>query len=509
MPFDFADLNHWRIPAELERILLRSPALADAYLVGGCVRDALLGLPGKDFDVEVYGVDPPTLVAALAQWGRVDTVGQSFGVIKLTTPDGETHDFSLPRRDSKVGSGHRGFEIRCDPSLRPEEAAARRDYTINALMFDYRRKRLLDFTGGLDDLRSGTLRHVGPAFSEDPLRVLRGMQFAARFRLVPAPQTIEVARSIRDSFPELAVERVREEWFKWAARGRSPSAGLRFLAETGWLGHFPELEAMRGVPQDPEWHPEGDVFVHTGHVCDALAQQAEWQAADEETRIVLMLAALLHDVAKPSTTETVEREGRARVVSPGHDNAARPLVESFLARLGCPHAIAKRVPPLVANHMAHLQPLSDRSIRRLAKRLEPETIEHLFRLIAADYSGRPPRPATVSPSAIALREKASELSLAESPPQPILLGRHLLAHGVSPGKAMGEILDAAFEAQLDGEFQDLAGAEAWFQSRAGSASPENPPPFLSGGALDRVPRSGRSGKRGGERPPRQPACWFR
>src|ERR1017187_4642055 len=171
------------VPPELERILRQTPKLRQAWLVGGCVRDGLLGCPGKDFDVEVFGIGYETLAQALARWGKVDLVGQSFGVVKLTTGGGHHYDFTIPRRDSKVAAGHKGFAVELDPSITPAQAAARRDFTINSLMFDPRTGEMLDFFGGAADLRGRILRHTSPAFVEDPLRVLRGMQLAARFNL--------------------------------------------------------------------------------------------------------------------------------------------------------------------------------------------------------------------------------------------------------------------------------------------------------------------------------------
>src|ERR1051326_2452847 len=243
------------IPTELAGILAETPALKESYLVGGCVRDWLLERPNKDFDVEVFGAGYDHLVAALSRWGRTDLVGRSFGVVKLTTNGGAIYDFTIPRRDSKVAPGHKGFEISFDPGITPNEAAARRDFTINALMFDPRRGVVLDFFGGQEDLRNRVLRHTSEAFVEDPLRVLRGMQFAGRFGLTAAPETVELCRRIKGGCQELAVERVREEWFKWAEKSAVPSRGLRFLAETEWIEHFPEVNALRGTPQDPDWHP--------------------------------------------------------------------------------------------------------------------------------------------------------------------------------------------------------------------------------------------------------------
>jgi len=449
------------IPDDLARILAETPELRSSYLVGGCVRDWLLGMPHKDFDIEVFGVSYEQLAASLSRWGRTDLVGRSFGVLKLTLPDGRQFDFSIPRRDAKVAPGHQGFAVSFDPAITPKEAAARRDFTLNALMFDPRTGQVLDFFGGQADLKNRVLRHTSEAFQEDPLRVLRGMQFAARFDLLPAPETVALCQTMMTSYPELATERVREEWFKWAAKSVAPSAGLKFLFATGWIEHFPELQALVGTPQEPDWHPEGDVFTHTGHCCDALAKLPDWQKADEESRIVYMLAVLAHDFGKPSTTQRVMKDGRMRIVSPGHDEAGVPLAERFLNRINAPGAVRERVLPLVLNHMAHLSTVTDRFVRRLAKRLAPETIEGLFLVITADSFGRPPQPPVVPEGVAALKAKAAELQVQAAAPKPILLGRHLIELGLQPGKQFGEILDAAFEAQLEGKFQDLATAFRW------------------------------------------------
>lgn len=451
------------LPDQLQRLLHDVPELGRAYLVGGCVRDALLGIPHKDFDLEVYGVSYEALEAALRPHGRVDLVGKSFGVVKFSTTDGSQWDFSVPRRDSKVAGGHKGFQIELDPDITPREAASRRDFTINAILLDPRTGEYLDFHGGRTDLQARVLRHTSPAFVEDPLRVLRGMQFVARFDLTPAPATIELCRSIAHTFPELAVERVGDEWFKWAAKARRPSAGLQFLKATGWLRHFPEVAALDGTPQDPEWHPEGDVFTHTGHCCDALAGMAEWRQADEATRIALMFAVLAHDFAKPQTTHEAERDGRMRIVSPGHEELGGPLAEAFLTRINTPNALKERVVPLVTNHLAHLQAINDRSVRRLANRLQPATIEELCLVMIADQYGRPPKPREVHAGVQALRVKAEELRLREAAPKPILLGRHLIERGLPPGKCFGELLKAAFEAQLEGAFTNLDGALQWLR----------------------------------------------
>ena len=453
-------MSAW-IPDELRQILRETPQLAQAYLVGGCVRDWLLGAANKDFDIEVFNVTFEQLAEALARWGRTDRVGRSFGVLKLTTHGGSAFDFSIPRRDSKVGPGHKGFEVTFDPGITLREAAARRDFTFNALMFDPRRGEVLDFFGGQEDLRNRVLRHTSAAFAEDPLRVLRGMQFAGRFGLTGAPETIEECRRIKSGYAELAVERVREEWFKWAEKSIKPSAGLKFLEASEWIDHFPEVNALRGVPQDPEWHPEGDVFTHTCHCLDALVSLPAWQNADAESRIVYSLAVLAHDFAKPQTTRQEMKEGRLRIVSPGHEHAGGPLTEQFMERINAPLAVRERLTPLVMNHLAHLQTINDRFVRRLARRLEPETIEGLLVVITADQFGRPPKPRDLAESVQELRSRAAALKVQSNAPKPILMGRHLIELGLSPGPQFGEILDAAYETQLDGRLSSLADAWRW------------------------------------------------
>lgn len=461
------------LPDELRQLLRAVPALQRAYLVGGCVRDALLGRPQKDFDLEVYGVDYETLARELNAFGCVDLVGKSFGVIKFSSASGAQWDFSIPRRDSKQSAGHKGFRVEFDPNIALPEAARRRDFTINALMFDPRTGEYLDFFGGRQDLEQRVLRHTSAAFAEDPLRVLRGMQFAARFDLTPAPETVELCRSITNTFSELAVERVGLEWFKWAEHSQRPSAGLRFLQATGWLQHFPEVAALDGTPQDPEWHPEGDVFTHTCHCCDALAELPEWRNADAPTRRVLMLAVLAHDFAKPQTTHTAERDGRQRIVSPGHEEQGGPVAEAFLTRINAPNETKARVIPLVTHHLAHLQAASDRAVRRLANSLQPATITELCLVMTADQFGRPPKPRVPHPGVQALQTKAEELRLRDAAPKPLLLGRHLVERGLKPGKQFRALLDAAFEAQLEGQFTDLKGASRWLDAQQVKPSQDN------------------------------------
>jgi len=453
------------VPPELARILETTPGLERALLAGGCVRDWVLGRPVHDFDVEVYGLDVNELASRLARWGKVDLVGRSFGVLKLTTGHGTVYDFTLPRRDSKVGSGHRGFAIELDPGIEPREAASRRDFTINAMMYDPRHGELLDFFDGRTDLDARRLRRTSPAFTDDPLRVLRGMQLAGRFGLTADDETLALCRTMRAEYRTLAGERVRDEWLKWAARSTRPAAGLAFLRASGWLDTVPELEPLIGTPQDPEWHPEGDVWTHTLLAVDAMAGVEAWRALDEESRAVLMFATLLHDAGKPDTTREEMRDGRTRITSAGHEARGVVLAGAMLERLHVPAAIAGRVAPLVREHLAHLQAATPRAVRRLASRLAPATILELALLVRADMSARPPRPAGPTPGLVTLLEIAKQLDVESQAPRPILLGRHLLERGHAPGPAMGALLDRAFDAQLNGAFADLDGALRWLDAQ--------------------------------------------
>jgi tRNA nucleotidyltransferase (CCA-adding enzyme) len=365
----------------------------------------------------------------------------------------------VPRRDNKIGKGHKAFAVTLG-DLTPEEAAARRDFTMNSLAYDPFERALIDPYGGVRDLEAGILRHTSAAFAEDPLRVLRGMQFAARFRLRLAPETAELSRSMLPEAAALPIERIFEEWRKWALKGVEPSAGLWVLSETGWIALYPELEAMRDCPQEIEWHPEGDVFTHTGHVCDAAAAIAERDGLGAEERMVLLFAALTHDLGKPATTEFIDGRLRSR----GHAEAGVPLAEALLGRIGAWESITVRVLPLVREHLAHIAlPLEPRAVRRLALRLEPASVEQWGRLVEADHHGRPPLPPEAPAQPYV--DLARELAVEQGRPQMILMGRHLLAEGWSPGPAIGQALRAAYEAQIEGAFDTVEGGLEWIKAQ--------------------------------------------
>lgn len=416
-----------------------------AFLVGGCVRDSLRGVEQKDFDVEVFGLDAQSLEEALREKFALDTVGKSFGVFKLHNYD---IDVALPRRETKLGLGHKAFVIESAPDLTIKEAAARRDFTINAIYRDPLTDEIIDPWGGRKDLERGVMRHVSEHFCEDPLRVLRGMQFAARFGLRAADETIDVCRRMT---PEgLPPERQFEEWKKLLTKGRKISRGLEFLRATGWVKYYPELAALIGCRQDPQWHPEGDVWNHTLCALDAFAQERDASPRGAHEDVIVGFAVLCHDFGKPSTSFRDRRTGRIR--SLGHDEAGVAPTLAFLRRLTNEEAILNDVPPLVRAHMRPFSLFKNKSSESAVRRLAAEVkrLDRLIRVCHADDNGRPPAKTDGSDLAW-LAETAERLEVKDSAPKPILLGRDLIAMGMKPGVGFGKILKSVYEAQLDGK----------------------------------------------------------
>ncbi len=430
-----------------------------ALFVGGCVRDALLGRASKDFDAEIYGLTAGEVESLLrALKFRFNAAGKSFGVFKL---HGVPADVALPRRESKRGVGHRGFLVEGDPSMSVPEAAARRDFTVNSIYFDPLTGEVLDPFDGRGDLERKILRHTSPAFVEDPLRVLRAMQFSARFRFDVAPETVALCAGIE---PEgLSSERIFDEWAKLLTRGEEPSLGLNFLRACGWVKHFPELAALIGVEQDPGWHPEGDVWNHTLAVTDVFARE---RVEDDFENLVVGFAALCHDFGKPATTRFSEKDGRWHAY--GHDAAGVAPAKKFLERMTNFRELVDGVLPLV---LCHMQPIAiwrsragDSAVRRLAKRVG--RIDRLLRVCSADAMGAATeKNAELRAASAWLLERAEALRVRDSAPKPLILGRHLLALGVPASPAFKKILDECYEAQLDGKFLDEAGGIAFLKGR--------------------------------------------
>lgn len=426
-----------------------------ALLVGGCIRDAFMGIAPKDIDIEVYGLKPEVLEKILAQHYDIDCFGKSFAVLKIKRLP---IDISLPRRESKTAPGHQGFQVDSDPFMSFEEAASRRDFTLNAIAWDPLSGEVMDPFKGLDDLKEGVLRHTSDKFSEDPLRVLRAMQFSARFDFPVAPETLKLCQSIEPE--DLSKERIYMEWEKLMVKSIKPSLGLTFLKESGWLRYFPELESIDGCIQDPEWHPEGDVWVHTLYCMDAFARERIGDAWED---VIVGFAVLCHDLGKPLCTF---KDDNGRIRSPGHEGLGEEPTRLFLSRMTEHKDLIESVVPLVVTHLRPIElykaQSSDAAIRRLAKKVG--RIDRLVRVAMADSHGRPPFPTTgPCPECDWLLEKANALAIRDAAPAPIIQGRHLIASGLKPGIHFKEILSKCFEAQLDGLFENEASGEVYLR----------------------------------------------
>ena len=438
---------------------LKNAGATRCLIVGGWVRDHILGIDSKDLDIEIYGLNYSQIVEALSCDFHVDLVGHSFGVVKIDN----LIDVSIPRRENKNGVGHKGFDIRIDPNMTVKEAAIRRDFTVNSIAMTLGGEFIDPFNGRID-LEKKILRACSNAFRDDPLRVLRGMQFAARFGFIMDDKTILMCKELVKEYDTIAKERVFQEWKKWATKGKYPKLGLEVLYKTSWMEKYPILKSMAKTLQDPIWHPEGDVFEHTGHVCNAATDIANRENLGENDRLILLFSALCHDMGKPCTTI---KSDEGRWIAPKHADMGVALAEEFLVQINGPGWLTERVSPLVKEHMAHVSHTggdpSDRSIRRLANRLAPATMRLWAMVCEADASGRPPLPRT-NPVECWVNV-ANRLAIKDQKPKPILMGRHLLSLGMEPGREMGMVLADAFEDQLDGDFSDLPGAIKWAKVR--------------------------------------------
>ncbi|MBX7187791.1 MAG: HD domain-containing protein [Vicinamibacteria bacterium] len=424
------------------------------FLVGGAVRDAWLERTVKDYDLEVFGLAAPVVLEALARIARVEPAGDSFPVFKVASLPGVNGqvDVALPRRDSKKGPGHRGIHAEADPFMPVEEAARRRDFTINAMMLDLSSGELVDPFGGARDLKASLLRVVDPAtFRDDPLRALRAAQFAARFGLSVEPDTARLCASM--PLGELPAERIFGEIEKALLQARRPSLAFNLLFEWNQFKEIaPELIPLAATPQDPEWHPEGDVWTHTLLALDEARLLID--DLDLPRALAVMLGTLCHDLGKPGTTKF--EDGRIR--SRGHEEAGVGPTLSLLGRWNVhtrdSFPLRDQVVALVRDHLKPgalyqaREEVSAGAIRRLARRVEADL---LYRVARADCLGR-----TGNFSPVAMEwfiEEVRKLSVERSGPAPLLMGRDLVAMGMKPGPEVGRVLAEVYEQQLDSKVQ--------------------------------------------------------
>jgi tRNA nucleotidyltransferase (CCA-adding enzyme) len=438
-------------PLALATAIARAVAAEDgrAYVVGGWVRDRLLGAAGKDLDLEVFGIAANRLPVLLEAFGTVLSVGRSFPVYKVGTLD-----VALPRRESKTGRGHKGFAVEGDPTMTFTEAARRRDFSINAIGWDPLTGEYEDPFHGRDDLHARRLCVVDQTtFGDDSLRVLRAVQLVARFELEADEALRRLCRTI--PLDDLPAERIWGEFEKLLLGATRPSLGLTLALEIAVIERlFPELFALVGCPQEPEWHPEGDVWTHTLMVIDGARQRTD--DLERPGKVALMLAALCHDLGKPATTAF--SEGRIRSI--GHEAAGVPPTVAVLDRLNV-HSIdgtdvRRQVLALVAHHLTpgawhKARPgVSDGAFRRLAAKVD---MELLARVAEADCRGRT---GAFDCSAMEwFRQRSRALGVEHQPPPPMVLGRHLLAMGMKPGPEVGRVLAQIYERQLDGQIRTL------------------------------------------------------
>jgi tRNA nucleotidyltransferase (CCA-adding enzyme) len=407
-------------------------------LVGGAVIDVILGNDPKDWDIEVHGCSLDDLQATLEAGGfKCKTAGKSFGILVVGNMD-----VSVPRRDNKTGKGHKGFKVEFDPTMTPEDAARRRDFTINSMYYDVVTGEIVDPFNGMQDLRDGILRATDPVhFVEDPLRAFRAMQLLARKAKTVEPATLELIRGMVDAYPELPPERTYEEFRKLLLKAKKPSVGLELLRESGWIVHFPELHALIGCPQNPEYHPEGDVWVHTLKVVDAAAQLRP--NIPRGWRIAFMFAALLHDIGKPSTT-------KEDFTAHGHDSAGWDMARDFMRRMKASKPVAAKVGALVGYHMRPRQLYKGGAKLAAWKRLHNKCrLDVLGYLSHADSSGVGfDRSVEDENPKLQMCLDYFE-KLGEEPVKPVLMGRHLIAAGMEPGPQFQHILKRGYEIQLE------------------------------------------------------------
>ncbi|MDR2735768.1 MAG: polynucleotide adenylyltransferase [Puniceicoccales bacterium] len=418
---------------------------AKCYFVGGCVRDAILGEPITDLDLEVFNISSDVLSSILAKDHDIDYVGKSFGVIKI---HGLDMDISVPRTEEKIGETHRTFSIVERTDMDIAMAASRRDFTINALYFDLLSNQVIDRFDGLKDIKNKLLRHTSDKFAEDPLRVLRAMQFTARFDMTVAEETIEISRGL--SCDNISCERILGEWKKLLLLGKTPSRGLRFLKACGWLRYFPEVSNLVGCEQDPILHPEGDVFEH---VCLAMDYFPRVRSGDVFDDMVVGFALLCHDFGKPATMFR-DKNG---IHNHGHAKCGVAPARVFLERMRVPKRIVDQVLHLVEHHMDIRDIVKsndmDTDIRVLATQVE--RIDLLIKVSLCDTFRRVKIHGT---NEELIQDRAKKLGVLYEKPTPLLLGRHLIDLGLVPGKNFSQLLDLAFEAQLNGKFFDEPGA---------------------------------------------------
>lgn len=442
------------VGCEIIRILKKNGARA--FFVGGCVRDKIMGICSLDYDIEVYHLSLDRVIQVISNHYSISLVGKSFGVLKLREYN---IDISLPRAEVLVGNKHTDFEIEIDPYLTEEKAALRRDFTINSILWDPIDDQYIDPYNGIKHIREKTLTPCSEKFSEDPLRVLRAFQFLSRFIMLPSDKLVEYAKNLKPS--NLAKERIGLEWEKWLLQSAKPSIGLDFLRSSNWIIFFPELSNLIACPQDPRWHPEGDVWQHTLHCMDAFATMRH-SFMDKSDQIIFGYSVLCHDLGKPKTT-IIREDGR--ISSRRHEIVGVSITNDLLSRLHVPQKMINIIQKYVRWHMTpsiyYRDQSSDSSIRKLST-LVPN-IEMLVKIAHSDALGRPPLSNPEFPAGEWILAKANSLEVKNGKIKPLLQGRDLIEIGLIPSKKFSPVLTAAYKAQIRGKFRTKDEAKDWLK----------------------------------------------
>lgn len=419
----------------------------ETYYVGGLVRDEILGKENKDIDIEVYGVTTEQLAGILSQFGKVDTIGSSFGILNI---HGYDIDVAQPRKENCTGRGHKDFEVFVDPFLSTKDACERRDFTINAIMKNVLTEEIVDHFGGQEDLKAGIIRHVSDqTFSEDPLRVLRAAQFAARFGFEIADETVELAKNA--DLTALPRERVYGELQKVFLKAERPSIFFDSMYEMNQTGWFKEVYDLKKVQQESKWHPEGNVYIHTMNTIDHAARLKSQAKFPEK----YMMAAVTHDLGKTTATY-VDENGRIRAI--GHDTEGVPLAEAFVQRLTNEVDMCKYVTNMVSLHMQTHNNFNNKAKHRSTNPMFDKSIcpEDLILLTEADSSGAAiwgvENPNQTYETTRNEREWLIERleHYRELMKQPQLTGKDLIAMGAKPGPMFSTALEEAHRLHLSG-----------------------------------------------------------
>ena len=440
------------LPEILEDILKDLQEIgATPIIVGGSVRDFFLNIPVKDYDIEIFRIDSLDIIQkSLEKFGCVKLVGKSFGVLTLRVNEYD-FDFALPRIEKKIGNTHQDFEIITNANLSFKEAAIRRDFTINAIGYDFCTKDFLDPFNGINDLKNRVLKYIDDkTFIEDSLRVYRAIQFSARFDFSLDEKTFELCKKIvqNNELDFLPKERIYEEFKKLFLKSSKPSIGFELLKDLGVLKYFPELKALISCVQDPIYHPEGDVWIHTMMCLDELSRiLKEENIVDEYRKLYLFYAILCHDFGKPFCTKEIN----GKITSHKHESLGIEPTISFLSKLTNEKKFIEIVSSLVKNHLIPFQLYLAESSLKAIKRLSLKVnIEDLCLVCLADCLGRTIQDKEKCPKATSwLLTKAKELDIHNEPIKPIIQGRDLIKLGFKPSNKFKEILEFAFDLQLD------------------------------------------------------------